>query len=209
MTSTTTSPTSGADRRVRVLVLAASRRAESFNGRLAALAARTAKASGAAVDLATLRDVDAPTFDADVLVDAGLPEGARAFAERLLAADGFIIASPEYNFSMPGGVKNLIDWASKHQPQPFSGKHGLLVSASPSLAGGTRGLWALRVPLEGLGARIYPEMFSLAQADTAFTPSGEIADAALAARLDGAVEGYLDLLEAARHYPAARLALAR
>ncbi len=144
-----------------------------------------------------------------MLADAGLPAGARAFAERLLAADGFIIASPEYNFSMPGGVKNLIDWASKHQPQPFSGKHGLLVSASPSLAGGTRGLWALRVPLEGLGARICPEMFSLAQADAAFTPGGEIADAALSARLAGAVEGYLDLLGAARHYPAARLALAR
>src|SRR5256885_12003443 len=47
-----------------------------------------------------------------------------------------------------GSVKNLIDWVSRFKPQPFNGKHALLLSASPSMVGGNRGLWALRVPLE-------------------------------------------------------------
>ena len=79
---------------------------------------------------------------------------------------------------MPGTIKNLIDWASRFRPQPFDGRHGLLLSASPSLAGGNRGLWALRVPLEHLGARIFPDMFSLAMAHKALA-GDDIADAAL------------------------------
>ncbi len=83
---------------------------------------------------------------------------------------------------MPGMLKNLIDWTSRFRPQPFDGKHGLLMSASPSMGGGNRGLWALRMPLEHLGARIYPDMFSLAQAHKALV-EGDIADAALPSTL--------------------------
>jgi NAD(P)H-dependent FMN reductase len=64
---------------------------------------------------------------------------------------------------------------------------GLLLSASPSLVGGNRGLWALRIPLETLGAHIYPHMFSLAQAHRAFDASGRITDEALQQRLDANV----------------------
>jgi NAD(P)H-dependent FMN reductase len=91
--------------------------------------------------------------------------------------DGVRRSSPEYNGSMPGALKNLIDWTSRFRPQPFDERHGLLVSASPSLAGGNRGLWALRVPFEHLGARIYPDMFSLAMAHKAFA-GDKLADAA-------------------------------
>ena len=49
------------------------------------------------------------------------------------------------------------EWKTRHRPQPFDGKHGLLLSASPSMAGGNRGLWALRMPFEHFGARIYGE----------------------------------------------------
>src|SRR5205807_813524 len=80
----------------------------------------------------------------------------------------FIISSPEYNGSMSGALKNLIDWTSRFRPQPFDTRHGLLLAASPSLAGGNRGLWALRIPLEHLGARVFPDMFSLAMAHRAF-----------------------------------------
>ena len=55
---------------------------------------------------------------------------------------------------------------SRFRPQPFNERHGLLVSASPSMVGGNRGLWALRIPFEHLGARLYLDMFSLAQAHT-------------------------------------------
>jgi NAD(P)H-dependent FMN reductase len=85
-----------------------------------------------------------------------------------------------------------------------------LVLVSPeynaSMAGGNRGLWATRIPLEHLGARVYPEMCSLAQAHTAFDPEGRIADATLQDRFDGNLANFTQLAEAANHYPCAKKA---
>jgi chromate reductase len=185
---------------LKVLVFAASLRADSLNRKLAVLAARIAEQAGASVDLASMGDFDVPLYDGDLEQDGGVPAGADELKRRLLATDAFIVASPEYNASMPGTIKYLIDWASRFRPQPFDGRHGLLLSASPSLGGGNRGLWALRVPLEHLGARIFPDMFSLAMAHKAL--AGEtIADEALRARFEKNVQAFLSLAEAAKHYP--------
>jgi NAD(P)H-dependent FMN reductase len=194
----TTSPT------LRVLLFGASLRAGSLNDRLASLAERVMKERGATVDRAHMRDFDAPSYDADHQGAEGFPTGAENLRYRLLAADAIVIASPEYNFSMPGALKNSIDWASRYQPQPFDNKHALLMSASMSMVGGNRGLWALRVPLEHLGAVVYPQMFSLAQAHEAFGSDGGIADPGLQARFETTVASFLDLVEAATHYPAAK-----
>ena len=183
-----------------VLVVAASLRKGSLNAQLAQLAARVAEEAGANVHLASMHDFDTPSYDGDVESEQGIPAGAQALKRRLEASDAFILASPEYNGSMPGVLKNTIDWASRFRPQPFDGRHGLLMSASPSLAGGNRGLWALRMPLEHLGARIFPDMFSLAQAHEALT-EGDIANPALRRRFDTTIQAFLSLAEAARHYP--------
>lgn len=183
-----------------VLVFAASLRAGSLNHQLADLAVRVAKQAGASVDVASMHDFDVPGYDGDVEAEQGIPAGAKELQRRLTSADAFIIASPEYNASMPGVLKNLIDWTSRFRPQPFDGRHGLLMSASPSMAGGNRGLWALRVPLEHLGARIFPDMFSLAMAHKAFA-GADLADAALAKRCETTIQAFLSLAEAARHYP--------
>lgn len=188
------------DSSLKVLVFAASLRAGSMNRKLAMLAARTATASGASVDLASMSDFDVPSYNGDVETASGIPSGAKSFESRLRANDAFIIAAPEYNGSMPGVLKNLVDWTSRLRPQPFDGRHGLLLSASPSMSGGNRGLWALRVPFEHLGARIYPDMFSLASAHKALA-DGEIADATLKTRFDNTVLAFLSLAEAAKHYP--------
>jgi NAD(P)H-dependent FMN reductase len=188
-----------ASAKLNVLVFAASLRKESLNKKLAALAAAVAQQSGANVELASMQDFDVPLYNGDVEAQ-GMPAGATALRDKLLAHDAFIIASPEYNGSMPGTIKNLIDWVSRFRPQPFDTKHGLLLSASPSLAGGNRGLWALRMPLEHLGARIYPDMFSLAIAHKALD-GDQIADVALRARFEKTVQAFLSLAEAARHYP--------
>jgi NAD(P)H-dependent FMN reductase len=185
---------------LKVLIVAASLRAGSLNHKLANRAARACRDYGANVDLATLGDFAVPPYDGDVETAHGIPAGAEELKRRLVASDAFLIASPEYNGSMPGTVKNLIDWVSRFRPQPFDGHHALLVSASPALAGGNRGLWALRIPLEHLGARVYPDMFSLAMAHKAFD-GDEIADAALRARFEETVQSFLSLAEAARHYP--------
>jgi chromate reductase, NAD(P)H dehydrogenase (quinone) len=190
----------GSGTKLKVLVFAASLRADSLNRKLAALAARVAEQNGATVVHTSMRDFDVPSFDGDVENAKGMPAGARELRRRLLESDAFIVSSPEYNGSMPGTFKNLIDWTSRFRPQPFDGKHGLLLSASPSVVGGNRGLWALRMPLEHLGARIYPDMFSLAQAHRALV-DGEIADARLRARFEKNLQAFLSLAEAAKNYP--------
>jgi NAD(P)H-dependent FMN reductase len=171
-----------------------------MNRKLAALAARVAQAAGATVDLASLQEFDVPLYNGDLEASQGIPQGAYDFQRRLLASDAFIISSPEYNGSMPGVIKNLVDWTSRFRPQPFDGRHGLLLSASPSMAGGNRGLWVLRMPFEHLGARIYPDMFSLAKAHEAFA-GDKLADPALGSRFDKTVQSFLSLAEAAKHYP--------
>ena len=185
---------------LKVLIFAASLRAGSLNRKLASLAARVAKRDGAIVDHADLHDFDVPSYDGDLEEASGIPEGAQEFHRRILANDAFVIASPEYNGSMPGVLKNVIDWTSRFRPQPFDGRHALLISASPSRAGGNRGLWSLRVPLEHLGTRVFPDMFSLSMAHEAFA-GDDIADARLQARFEKNMQAFLSLAEAAKNYP--------
>jgi len=186
---------------VRVLVFGASLREGSLNQRLAELAAGVVEAKGGVADRARMGDFECPSYDADA-EKGGMPLGAERLRQRLVEADAFIIASPEYNASMPGYLKNAIDWASRFRPQPFNGRQALLLSASPSMVGGNRGLWSLRIPLEHLGARVYPDMFSLAQAHQAFGGDGQIADAMLRERFESTIDCFLELVEAAKHYPA-------
>jgi chromate reductase len=186
---------------VRLLVFGASLREGSMNDRLAALAAKVAEEKGASVERGTMSEFECPAYDTDVELSTGLPAGAQALRDKLIAVDGFMIASPEYNASMPGVLKNTIDWVSRFRPQPFNGKQGFLMAASPSMTGGKVGLWALRQPLEHLGARTYPDMFALAQAHRAFDDGGRIADAKLQNWLETTIECFIDLVEASKHYP--------
>ena len=189
-----------------VLVFSASLRADSLNSRLARLVVAAVERLGATVDAGSMREFDCPSYDGDVETAEGLPPGAQALRERIEASDAFIIVSPEYNGSMPGVLKNAIDWVSRVRPQPFNAVHALLLSASPSMVGGNRSLWALRVPLEHLGTRVHPDMFSLAQAHTAFTEDGTLVDPRRQARLEDTVAGFLDVVEATTHYPCVKRA---
>ncbi|HSR93238.1 MAG TPA: NAD(P)H-dependent oxidoreductase [Solirubrobacterales bacterium] len=189
---------------VRFLVFSGSARTDSLNGRLARLAATAIEANGGSVDFRPMADFDTPTYSADAQDAAGFPPGADLLRECIQTNDAFVISSPEYNASMPGGLKNSIDWVSRFSPQPFNEKHGLLLSASPSMVGGNRGLWALRVPFEHLGVRVFPDMFSLAQAHQAFDPGERLADGRLQERFDATVVAFMDLVEASKHYPCAK-----
>src|SRR5467141_4605224 len=190
---------------IRVLVFSASLRAESLNTRLAKLAARVIGDHGGTVDLAAMSEFDCPSYNQDAQA-TGFPPGAEQFRRRLEDVDAFVIASPEYNGAFPGVLKNAIDWVSRYKPQPFNAKQGLLMSASPSMVGGNRGLWALRVPLEHLGTRVYPDMFSLAQAHQALGADGGFVDPKLRDRFDQTIAGFLDLAEAVKNYPCAKTA---
>jgi NAD(P)H-dependent FMN reductase len=186
---------------VRLLVFGASMREGSMNDRLASLGASVAEEKGGSVERASMADFDCPPYDLDDELSTGLPAGAQALHDKLAATDGFMISSPEYNASMPGVLKNTIDWVSRFKPQPFNGKQAFLMAASPSMTGGKIGLWALRQPLEHLGARVYPDMFALAQAHHAFDSSGRIADSKLQKWFETTIGCFIDLVEASKHYP--------
>jgi chromate reductase, NAD(P)H dehydrogenase (quinone) len=187
---------------VNVFVLAGSLRSSSLNHRLAELACTVMNEHGANAVHEDLRSFVCPPYDGDDEAESGLPPAVHALHKHIVAADALVIASPEYNAAMPGVLKNIIDWQSRVRPQPFKGKQCLLMSASPSMAGGNRGLWSLRVPLEHLGTRVYPDMFSLAQAHEAFDSSGRIANAQLMSFFESTIGCFLDLTEAAKNYPA-------
>lgn len=189
------------DRPMHFLLFSASLRKDSLNTRLVTLAGRIIKKHGGVVDLAAMHEFDCPSFNSDLESEDHVPKGARELRDRIVANDAFIVSSPEYNGSMPGHLKNVLDWVSRFRPQPFNEKHALLMSASPSMAGGNRGVWALRIPFEHLGTRVFPNMFSLAMAHKAFTEEGGMADAALAKRFEDNLVSFMALAEAATHYP--------
>jgi chromate reductase len=176
---------------VKLLAFAASLRRDSHNRKLLRLAVDLSREAGVEVDLAEFQEFDMPLYNADLQNSSGFPAGAAEMARRIEAADGLMIASPEYNYSIPGTLKNAIDWVSRMKPMPLAGKHGVLLAASTSLVGGIRGLWALRVPLEGLGVTLLPGMFALAQAPQAFDDRGKLRDPELQERLRKLVQGYL------------------
>ncbi len=174
-----------------ILAFAASLRRESFNKRLLEIAVGIAREKGARVDLADFSEFDMPLYNGDTDAESGQPAGARELIRRIEAADGILIASPEYNYSLPGALKNAIDWISRAKPMPLRGKSGMIMSASNSHVGGIRGLWQLRIPLEGLGVFLHPDMFTLPHANVAFDHEGKLLDEGHHKRLQTAVENYL------------------
>lgn len=101
-----------------------------------------------------------PPFDADLLAQ-GLPPVVEALRDRVRRADGLVIATPEYNFSVPGMLKNAIDWLSRGDDQPFAHKPVAILSASPGPLGGARVQYDLRKILLFVNAAplVKPEVF--------------------------------------------------
>jgi chromate reductase len=102
-----------------------------------------------------------PIYDFDIQNTAGFPAEVATWADALRAADGVIIVSPEYNWSIPGGLKNAIDWVSRVQNQPFAGKPVALQSAANGALGGGRMQYDLRRSMIFLDAMTLnkPEIF--------------------------------------------------
>lgn len=175
--------TASAAHPVKLIAFAASLRRASLNRRLLAQAVLGARAAGASVDVHDFRDFIFPAYDADLQVSEGIPPAVQHLGQLLANADGLLLASPEYNYSMPGNLKNTIDWLSRIRPHAVRGRWALLLSASNGRVGGNRGLWHLRVPLESMGMMVFPDMFSLALAHEAFAEDGTMRDPALHERL--------------------------
>lgn len=117
-----------------------------------------------------------PPFDADVLA-AGMPAPVRTLRERIAKAHGVLFATPEYNFGLPGMLKNAIDWASRGADQPFAMKPVAVLSATPGPLGGARVQYELRKALQYLHAMVMvkPEVF-IGMAEGKFDAQGRCTD---------------------------------
>ena len=99
-------------------------------------------------------EIDWPLYDADIQAQ-GFPDKVQAAQRAMLAADGIVFASPEYNYSVSGVLKNAIDWLSRMTPQPFAGKPMAVFGASGGPLGTARAQYHLRqMMLTDLGAAL-------------------------------------------------------
>jgi len=187
-----------------LLMFAASLRKDSCNRKLINLAEEIAKNQGARVTHADFSEFSAPLYNADIQNGSGFPAEITHFTKLLQEADGLVISSPEYNYSIPGTLKNLIDWVSRISPMPWKGCPILLMSASPSLAGGNRGLWSTRIPLEACGGFLFPDMFSLASAYVAFDDNGQLKDKALLDRFTQIITDFIPYASMVRNLKKAK-----
>jgi chromate reductase, NAD(P)H dehydrogenase (quinone) len=131
-----------------VLVICGSLRKGSYN---AALARMLPKLAPAALAFRTAPPFDIlPHYNFDIQNSTGFPAEVTAFADAIRSADGIIIVSPEYNWSIPGALKNAIDWVSRMKDQPFAGKPVAVQSAAGGLLGGARMQYHLRQSLVSL-----------------------------------------------------------
>lgn len=135
-----------------------------LNKRLLAIAIAQAKAAGASVTEMDYAACDAPLYHGEDTPP--IPNNIASLSAALKAHDALLLASPEYNWSMPGALKNLIDWLSILPEAPLKGRHALLLCASPSVRGGILGLNQLSLPLAHLGMYVYPHLIAIGNAES-------------------------------------------
>ncbi len=160
---------------MRIFAFPGSLRRESLNRKLAqAAVASAAGIDGVAAEFMALGECDIPLYSGDLEETSGVPEGALCIARRMTVASGVIVASPEYNGSMPGVLKNAFDWLSRVKPDPFDAKPFLIMAASPGRRGGRRVIEDMRGLLMRLGAKVHADAFSLPYANDAFGGDGRL-----------------------------------
>jgi chromate reductase len=147
------------DRQLDVLVICGSLRKGSYNAALARTLPALAPPGMALRAAPTFAGL--PVYNFDEHQASGIHPIASAWAEAIRAADAVVIVSPEYNWSIPGGLKNAIDWASRLKDVPFAGKPVALQSAATGLLGGSRMQYHLRQCLTSIDALMFgkPEVF--------------------------------------------------
>lgn len=166
----------------RVLAFAGSARTDSFNVKLVNIAAEGAREAEAEVTVLNLKDFPMPLFNQDLEAAEGPPEQATRLKGIMLAHEGLLIASPEYNSSISPLLKNTIDWVSRPADgEPmlavYRDKVAAVMSASPGGLGGLRGLVHLRSILSNMGVLVIPDQVAVTQTHSAFDDHGNLLDA--------------------------------
>lgn len=159
---------------MKLLAFAGSLRADSCNKKFAREALRLAKELGAEGEFLDLKEYPMPAYDGDIETFSGIPESVKKLGQKITDADALIISTPEYNGSIPGILKNVVDWLSRDKPMALAGRNILLLAASPGALGGVRSLWHTRQPFEVLGNYMFPGMMGLQNAYNAFDEQGHL-----------------------------------
>ena len=157
----------------KILAFSGSIRRDSWNGKLIRAAVDATRAAGGDVTLIDLTDYPLPLMNEDLEAREGLPANALRLKALFKEHDALLIASPEYNSSIPPLLKNTLDWVSREWQGesglvPYQNKLAAILAATPGMLGGMRMLPHLRQVLNTLGVLVLPGQFSLAHADTAF-----------------------------------------
>jgi NAD(P)H-dependent FMN reductase len=166
----------------RILVFAGSVRSGAYSGRTADAAQKELTLQGAEVTRISLADYPLPILDEDLQKESGIPENALKLAHQFALHDGLLIATPEYNGSIPPLLKNTIDWVSRvrtnaGQPfRPMSGKAVALCSSSSGQFAGTRCIAHLRAVLVRCRMEVISPECSVPAAAGAFDTAGELKD---------------------------------
>jgi chromate reductase len=170
---------------VRLLVLSGSLRADSHNRRLLDAAVRTLPDDVEIVDAPRLHDV--PAFDEDR--EHELPASIGALNEAIRAADAVLIATPEYNASVPGHLKNALDWVSRPlATNTLRNKPVVVVGASTGAFGAVWAQAELRKVLAAIGARVVDAEVAVGHSPTRFDEDGRLADSGLEEELAETVD---------------------
>ena len=165
----------------KILAFAGSTRIESFNKKLVRISTVGATEAGAEVTVIDLRDFPLPLYDEDLEKKEGMPKNAKALKELMMSHKGFLISAPEYNSSISGVLKNMIDWTSRQGDDEiplacYKEKIAALMSASPGGLGGLRGLVHVRAILENMGVLVIPNQTSISKAHEVFNSDGSLKD---------------------------------
>jgi chromate reductase, NAD(P)H dehydrogenase (quinone) len=180
---------------MRVLGLSGSLRRDSHNRALLRAAAAALPSGAELVEWDRIAEL--PAYDED-LDAAPAPEPVRALREAIAGADAVLIATPEYNGSLPGALKNALDWASRpHATNPLRGKPAAVVGASTGLFGAVWAQAEARKVLSVIGAQVLERELPVGQAHDAWADDGTLLDAEVRAAL-GRLVGELVELAAAR-----------
>jgi chromate reductase len=174
---------------LRFLAMSGSLRAASLNTAALRAAAELAP-QGTTIQLGSIADI--PLYNDDIRA-AGLPAPVAALQAAISAADAVLIATPEYNYSVPGVLKNAIDWLSRTDPQPFRNKPVAILGVSPGAIGTARAQYDLRKSFVFLDAHVLnrPEVM-IGAAATRFDATGSLTDQATRAFLASMLEALRD-----------------
>ena len=142
-----------ADKQLDVLVICGSLRKGSYNAAIARMLPGLAPAGMALRNAPSFEKF--PIYNFDVQQSSGFPADVVAWADAVRSADGVVVVSPEYNWSIPGGLKNAIDWVSRMKEQPFKDKPVAVQSAATGLLGGARAQYHLRQSLSSIDALLF------------------------------------------------------